>query len=184
MTTLQQGAIEGLELALTHDRFPFINNIISNNFSSRKSILYERQFHGCRGPMTSLDDNSVQCQFLLEPTEDQIRQIVELYRAQGWWLACDEAEKKVDSPVLSRVAIVLSLPRTAEGIVGMGRAISDGISDAYIQDLTVRHDCRNRGIAENDSYSAAGTPPCRWHRLDRPDRRTRFKKSLSRAGFQ
>ena len=45
--------------------------------------------------MTSLNDNSVQCQFLLEPTEDQIRQIVELYRAQGWWLACDEGRKEL-----------------------------------------------------------------------------------------
>ena len=33
-----------------------------------------------------------------------------------------------------------------ERIVGMGRAISDSVSDAYIQDLTVRQDCRNRGI--------------------------------------
>ena len=28
----------------------------------------------------------------------------------------------------------------------MGRAISDGISDAYIQDLTVRSNRRNQGI--------------------------------------
>jgi len=33
-------------------------------------------------------------------------------------------------------------------IVGMGRAISDGISDAYIQDLTVRFDRRKRGIGQ------------------------------------
>jgi len=30
----------------------------------------------------------------------------------------------------------------------MGRAISDGVSDAYIQDLTVRNDCRNKGIGK------------------------------------
>jgi aralkylamine N-acetyltransferase len=30
--------------------------------------------------------------------------------------------------------------------VGMGRAISDGVSDAYIQDMTVGSAYRNRGI--------------------------------------
>ena len=97
--------------------------------------------------MTSLDDNSVQCQFLLEPTEDQIRQIVDLYRAQGWWLACDEERKKL-IPRLIAGSHCFVIATGSGRIVGMGRAISDGISDAYIQDLTVRHDCRNRGIGK------------------------------------
>jgi len=35
-----------------------------------------------------------------------------------------------------------------ESIVGMGRVISDGVSDAYIQDLTVRLDRRKQGIGQ------------------------------------
>jgi ribosomal protein S18 acetylase RimI-like enzyme len=97
--------------------------------------------------MTSFNDNSVQCIFLLEPTEDQIRQIVELYRAQGWWLACDEGREAL-IPRLIAGSHCFVIATGGGSIVGMGRAISDGISDAYIQDLTVRHDCRNRGIGE------------------------------------
>jgi spermidine synthase len=36
-----------------------------------------------------------------------------------------------------------------DAIVGMGRAISDGICDAYIQDLTVKKDRRKQGIGRN-----------------------------------
>ncbi len=105
------------------------------------------QFYGCRGRMTSIGDNSVQCQFLLEPSEGQIRQIVGLYRAEGWWSACDEErEKLIPRLIVGSHCFVIA---TDSGtIVGMGRAISDGVSDAYIQDLTVRHDCRNRGIGK------------------------------------
>jgi ribosomal protein S18 acetylase RimI-like enzyme len=97
--------------------------------------------------MTSIDDNSVQYQFLLEPTEDQIRQIVDLYRAQGWWLVCDEGRERL-IPHLITGSHCFVIAMGSGRIVGMGRAISDGISDAYIQDLTVRHDCRNRGIGK------------------------------------
>ena len=95
--------------------------------------------------MTSIDDNSIQCQFILEPTEDQMRQIVELYRSQGWWLACDEGKEKM-IPRLIAGSHCFVIATDGERIVGMGRAISDSVSDAYIQDLTVRQDCRNRGI--------------------------------------
>lgn len=97
--------------------------------------------------MTSIDDNSVRCQFLLEPSEDQIRQIVDLYRAQGWWLACDEEREKL-IPRLIAGSHCFVIATGCGRIVGMGRAISDGVSDAYIQDLTVRHDYRNRGIGK------------------------------------
>jgi ribosomal protein S18 acetylase RimI-like enzyme len=97
--------------------------------------------------MLLFNDNSVQCIFLLEPTEDQIRQIVELYRAQGWWLACDE-DRKALIPSLIAGSHCFVIATGGGSIVGLGRAISDGISDAYIQDLTVRHDCRNKGIGK------------------------------------
>jgi ribosomal protein S18 acetylase RimI-like enzyme len=97
--------------------------------------------------MTSFSDNPVQCIFLQQPTEDQIRQIVELYREQQWWMACDEGRKTlIPRLIAGSHCFVIA---TGEGsIVGMGRAISDGISDAYIHDLTVRSDCRNRGIGK------------------------------------
>jgi aralkylamine N-acetyltransferase len=97
--------------------------------------------------MTYIDDNSVQCIFLEKPTDDQIRQIVELYRAQGWWLACDEGRKEL-IPSLIAGSQCFVVATDGGSILGMGRALSDGVSDAYIQDLTVRCDCRNKGIGK------------------------------------
>ena len=97
--------------------------------------------------MRSFDDNAVQCIFLQKPTDDQIRQIVKLYRAQGWWLAGDEGRKEL-IPRLIAGSQCFVVATDGSSILGMGRAISDGVSDAYIQDLTVRHDCRNKGIGK------------------------------------
>jgi aralkylamine N-acetyltransferase len=82
--------------------------------------------------------------FLTKPTADQIFQILKLYEAADWWTlgpdAPDEALKIIAGSHCFLVA-------EADGeIVGMGRAISDRTSDAYIQDITVRSDFRQRGI--------------------------------------
>jgi aralkylamine N-acetyltransferase len=83
-------------------------------------------------------------QFILTPTQTEITRLTELYRLAGWWM--DEA----DNP--SAVAGIVSgshcflVARQADTIVGMGRAISDRISDAYIQDVTVDPAFRGQGI--------------------------------------
>ncbi len=41
---------------------------------------------------------------------------------------------------------------SSEAIIGMGRAISDGASDAYIQDVTVRETERGQGIGKKIVY--------------------------------
>jgi spermidine synthase len=94
--------------------------------------------------MTTIDDR-VRTIILEIPTEDQIRRIAELYRAQGWWQAGDD-ESPLLIPKLIAGSHCFVVALEGEDIVGMGRAISDGISDGYIQDLTVRGDHRNQGI--------------------------------------
>jgi len=83
--------------------------------------------------------------FVTSVTTDQIGQIVDLYRTEGWW---DAAE--VDAPRLIRQMLSGShcflLVFEGERLVGMGRAISDRISDAYIQDVKVILSHRGRGI--------------------------------------
>jgi len=82
--------------------------------------------------------------FLTEPTPVEIQQITTLYRGAGWWM------EKVDDPALiSRIVsgshcfVVV----TARGrIVGMGRAVSDRASDAYLQDVTVDKAYRREGV--------------------------------------
>jgi aralkylamine N-acetyltransferase len=94
--------------------------------------------------MTNMDDriSTVMIRF---PTENQIREIADLYYAQGWWQAGDgEISQLIPRLIAGSHCFVVALE--GEDIVGMGRAISDGISDAYIQDLTVRSDHRNQGV--------------------------------------
>jgi aralkylamine N-acetyltransferase len=74
-------------------------------------------------------------------TED----IRSLYREAGWW-------KEEWDPVHINILVTGSLafavavdPKTGRA-VAMGRAISDGISDVYIQDLVVKPEFRESGI--------------------------------------
>lgn len=90
----------------------------------------------------------VSCIVIDSPSAEQGRLIAELYRAQGWRQACEE-----DSPLWIRKLVAGShcfvIAVEEEEVVGMGRAISDGISDAYIQDVTVRSDRRRQGIGRS-----------------------------------
>lgn len=79
------------------------------------------------------------------PTEDQANQIAALYQAQGWWQARDDDRQcLIDGIIKGSHCFVIATDGNT--IVGMGRAISDGISDAYIQDLTVKEGRRSQGI--------------------------------------
>jgi aralkylamine N-acetyltransferase len=95
--------------------------------------------------MKPRDDSTIECLFIRVPTEDQIQQIVDLYRAQGWWEPQDEGREQL-IPRLITGSHCFAIATDGRSILGMGRAISDGVSDAYIQDLTVRKDRRNMGI--------------------------------------
>lgn len=71
--------------------------------------------------------------------------IVDLYRAAGWWK--DEPGEREAIPALIAGSFCFLLARDPSGrIVGMGRALSDGASDAWIQDVTVLPVYRGRGI--------------------------------------
>ena len=63
-------------------------------------------------------------------------EIVELYRAGGWWKdEFDPAE--IPGLINGSFAFVVAADKKTGHAVGMGRVISDGVSDAYIQDLVV-----------------------------------------------
>jgi ribosomal protein S18 acetylase RimI-like enzyme len=79
------------------------------------------------------------------PTEEQALQIADMYQAQGWWQPHDDGRECL-IPRMIRGSHCFVIAVDGDIIVGMGRAISDGISDAYIQDLTVKKDRRKEGI--------------------------------------
>lgn len=81
---------------------------------------------------------------LVNPTNDHVKQITALYRHEEWW------SKDADDAALVKGIIAGSHFFLAaiedKVVVGMGRALSDRISDAYIQDVTVKKEYRSRGI--------------------------------------
>lgn len=80
--------------------------------------------------------------FITSPTAAELKEIITLYRAQGWW-------KPGEKPALLRRLIAgshcFAAAFCANRMIGIGRALSDGASDAYIQDMTVLPEYRGRG---------------------------------------
>ena len=72
-------------------------------------------------------------------------EIAALYRAGGWW---KKEYKTEDLRHLIRgsFAFAVATERKTRRAVGMGRVISDGVSDGYIQDLVVLRQFRKSGI--------------------------------------
>ncbi len=78
-------------------------------------------------------------------TEAPIEAIIDLYRAGGWWRETPRARAVISDMI--RGSFCFMVARDEQGrIVGMGRVISDGVSDAYIQDVVVLKDRRRLGI--------------------------------------
>jgi GNAT superfamily N-acetyltransferase len=72
-------------------------------------------------------------------------EIANLYRAGGWWkdeYDPQELPRLIQGSFLFAVAVNIKTGRA----VGMGRVISDGVSDGYIQDLVVLPEYRKTGI--------------------------------------
>ncbi len=76
-----------------------------------------------------------------------IDEIVNLYKSGGWW---KESYDKLSIPKLIKdsFAFAVVINKKTGKAIGMGRILSDGISDAYIQDLVVLKEFRNKGIGK------------------------------------
>ncbi len=83
--------------------------------------------------------------FLSDPTQEQISQIIALYHAEAWWTADTSDNSELVAGIIagSHCFIIATM---GDEIIGMGRAISDRVSDAYIQDVTVKDTYRDQGI--------------------------------------
>lgn len=77
-------------------------------------------------------------------TEWDITGIVELYRQGNWW---KEKWNPGDIGPLIKGSFLFAIATDNEKrAVGMGRVLSDGCSDGYIQDLVVHNDYRGTGL--------------------------------------
>ncbi len=85
--------------------------------------------------------------FLDRPSDAQVQDILALYRGEGWWF--EDAVPERDPPLIRRIVLgshCFAAVLDGDRIIGMGRAISDRVSDAYIQDVVVRGDRRGQGL--------------------------------------
>lgn len=74
-------------------------------------------------------------------------EIVSLYRDGDWWEESWDT-KGLDALISGSFLFAVAFDRKENLAAGMGRVISDGISDGYIQDLVVKKEYRGRGIGK------------------------------------
>lgn len=74
-----------------------------------------------------------------------LRQIVVLYQNEGWWHASVDTDGQLMTLIDNSHCFLIAVTDDQQ-VVAMGRAISDRVSDAYIQDVAVRVDHRKSGI--------------------------------------
>lgn len=74
-----------------------------------------------------------------------VDEIVKLYIAGGWWK--DSYDPLLLNNLISgSFAFVVVFDKNIKKAVGMGRVLSDGVSDAYIQDLIILPNYRKFGL--------------------------------------
>jgi spermidine synthase len=81
--------------------------------------------------------------------EDCLIQLRHLYRMAGWWSEPADTLEKLARIISGSHCFVAAVQEKTGVILGMGRAISDRASDAYIQDIMVRPEARRRAIASS-----------------------------------
>jgi spermidine synthase len=82
---------------------------------------------------------------LTSPSAEQLGAIARLYEETGWWVDADAHRDSVRRLIAGSYCFFIA--SEAGQLVGMGRAISDGVSDAYLQDIAVTAERRSEGIA-------------------------------------
>ena len=75
-------------------------------------------------------------------------EIADLYRAGGWWKE-EYDPAALGSLIQGSFLFAVAVDPKIGKAIGMGRVISDGVSDGYIQDLVVLPDYRKCGIGRD-----------------------------------
>ena len=86
--------------------------------------------------------NNIEIKFVKTWKKDEI---IELYKAGGWWKD-SYGPSRLDSLIKKSFAFAVVVDSSANKAIGMGRIISDGVSDAYLQDIVILPEYRGKGI--------------------------------------
>ena len=78
--------------------------------------------------------------------ELRVEDVVDLYAAGGWWEETPHNREIIPGMIKGSFCFIVAWDEALP--VGMGRVISDGYSDGYIQDLVVKPEYRGQGIGK------------------------------------
>jgi len=87
---------------------------------------------------------AIKYRFITKASAAEATGIITIYRAQGWWPRGSRAGL---NRLIRGSHCFLAAERNGK-IVGIGRAISDGAGDAYLQDVAVLKAERGRGLGK------------------------------------
>jgi ribosomal protein S18 acetylase RimI-like enzyme len=74
-------------------------------------------------------------------------EIINLYKAGGWWQSRDGGSN-IMKIITGSFAFAVAVEKETNKAVGMGRVLSDGASDAYIQDVVVLPGYRKQEVGK------------------------------------
>ncbi len=86
----------------------------------------------------------IKIKIIKKPSKKNISDIKEIYHQAGWLKPYD-TDKRISDIVKKSYIFVCAFD--SGRIIAIARVISDGVNDAYIQDLAVKKDMRHKGIA-------------------------------------
>ena len=78
----------------------------------------------------------------------QENDIVNLYKAGGWWKDSYDSSE-INKLIKGSYAFVVIVDKELNKTIGMGRILSDGVSDAYFQDLIILPEYRGKGYGKH-----------------------------------
>lgn len=74
-------------------------------------------------------------------------EIVTLYKIGGWWKDSYDTTE-ISQLIKGSFVFAIAIDKRNGNAIGMGRAISDGISDAYIQDVVIQPSYRGKNVGK------------------------------------
>jgi len=91
-----------------------------------------------------MNDKDFEIRFIKSWPEEEI---VNLYKAGGWWKQSYD-KSGIKYLIDGSFAFAVVIEKKTGKAVGMGRLLSDGVSDAYIQDLVLLKEYRGKGLGK------------------------------------
>ena len=110
-------------------------------------LLYKQFYYGPKNyhqDWNIMKENDIEIKFVNNWSESDI---IKLYKAGGWWKESYDPSG-IRSLIAGSFAFAVVIDNNTGETIGMGRIISDGVSDAYFQDIVILPEYRGKGIGK------------------------------------